>query len=178
MRRLGWLTTWMGALLVTGFASLAIASVDDEDRASRIPKPAEAKPLGDHCVENTEFMKRNHMKLILHERNLTVHQGIRTKKYSLKNCIYCHATPTQENPGVRSVLGEGHFCQSCHAYNAVKIDCFECHSNKPAEGEMNSPPVTQPLSTSAGDSVRLQLQGASYEMGSRPNLGAQAGATK
>jgi [DsrC]-trisulfide reductase subunit J len=168
----------MGAMLLTVFASLAVASVDDEDRASRIPKPAEAKPLGDHCVEDTEFMKRNHMKLILHERKLTVHEGIRTKKYSLKNCIYCHATPTKENPEVRSVLGEGHFCQSCHAYNAVKIDCFECHSSKPAGGTMNAHPVTEPLSTSAGDSVRLHWQGASYELGTHLNLNAQAGASK
>jgi hypothetical protein len=26
---------------------------------------------------------------------------------------------------------ETNFCQSCHNYTAVKIDCFECHSNKP-----------------------------------------------
>jgi hypothetical protein len=23
------------------------------------------------------------------------------------------------------------FCQSCHTYAAVKLDCFECHTNKP-----------------------------------------------
>jgi hypothetical protein len=129
MRRTGWLTAGLIALLVAVFGSLAVAS-DDEDHASRVPMPAEAKPLGDHCVEPTPFMKRNHMKLILHERNLTMHEGIRTKKYSLRNCINCHATPTTEDPQVRSVLGEGHFCQSCHAYNAVRIDCFECHNPK------------------------------------------------
>jgi hypothetical protein len=177
MRQFGWLTAWLGAMLLAVFASLAIASDDDEERASRIPKPAEAKPLGEHCVEPTEFMKRNHMKLVLHERKLTVHEGIRTKKYSLKNCIYCHATPTRENPEVRSVLGEGHFCQSCHAYNAVKIDCFECHSSKPAGDNMAAHNLA-PLSTSAGDSVAVHMQGVSYELMPSLNPSAQAGAAK
>ena len=140
-------------MLLAVFASLATAS-DDEERASRIPKIVETKPLGEKCVEPTEFMKRNHMKLILHQRNETMHKGIRTTKYSLKNCIYCHATATQENPQVRSVLGEGHFCQSCHAYNAVTIDCFECHSSKPNK-EM-AMPLARPRSTSAGDSLPAQ----------------------
>jgi hypothetical protein len=25
------------------------------------------------------------------------------------------------------------FCVSCHAYAAVKIDCFECHASKPKQ---------------------------------------------
>ena len=150
MRGLGWFTVWLGTMLLAMFASAAAAS-DDYERASRIPKPVETKPLGDHCVEPTEFMKRNHMKLILHQRDKTMHQGIRTTKYSLKNCIYCHATPTKENPQVRSVLGEGHFCQSCHAYNAVTIDCFECHSSKPSRNV--AMPLARPLSTSASDSL-------------------------
>jgi hypothetical protein len=151
MRRLGWLAACTGALLLAVFASLAAAS-DNDERVSRIPKIVETKPLGEKCVEPTEFMKRNHMKLILHQRDKTMHQGIRTTKYSLKNCIYCHATATKENPAVRSVLGEGHFCQSCHAYNAVKIDCFECHSSKPSK-EL-AMPLARPLSTSASDSLR------------------------
>jgi len=176
MRRLGWLTAWIGALLLTVFASLAVAS-DDEERVSRIPKPAEARPQGDKCVEDTEYMKRNHMKLILHQRDKTMHQGIRTTKYSLKNCISCHATPTKANPEVRSVLGEGHFCQSCHAYNAVKIDCFECHSSKPS-GEMVAHGLSQPLSTSAEDSISLHLPGVSYELRPSLNQNAPAGAAK
>lgn len=178
MRRLGWLSTWIGALLVMLFASLAAAS-DDEDRASRIPRPAEAKPQGDKCVEDTEFMKRNHMKLILHQRDMTMHKGIRTTKYSLKNCIACHATPTKENPEVRSVLGEGHFCQSCHAYNAVKIDCFECHSSKPSGDMAAGHGLRQVLSTSAADaSTNPHLPGVSYELRPGLNQNAPAGAAK
>jgi len=166
MRRLGWFSAWVGALLVTVFASLAFASEEGE-RTSRVPTPVETKPLGDKCVEDTEFMKRNHMKLILHQRDRTMHKGIRTTKYSLKNCIACHATPTKENPEVRSVLGEGHFCQSCHAYNAVSIDCFECHSSKPTDKK----PVSAANET-------MHMQGVSYGLGTHLFQSVQAGAAK
>ncbi len=39
----------------------------------------------------------------------------------------CHAS--QSNQSVNAEAGN--FCQSCHVYAAVKIDCFECHTNKP-----------------------------------------------
>ena len=39
---------------------------------------------------------------------------------------------TDEQGGYRSINAEGQFCQSCHAYTATKIDCFECHATKPA----------------------------------------------
>lgn len=80
---------------------------------------------GEHCVEPTADMRRNHMKYILHQRDRTMHQGIRTSRHSLKNCVNCHADPKTE-----SVLGPEGFCASCHAYASVKIDCFSCHTDK------------------------------------------------
>lgn len=81
---------------------------------------------GEHCVEDTKFMRLNHMRLIVHQRDETVRKGIRGSKYSLAGCVDCHAS-TKNN----SVLGSNeNFCQGCHAYAAVKIDCFECHSSK------------------------------------------------
>jgi mono/diheme cytochrome c family protein len=81
---------------------------------------------GDKCVEPTEEMRRNHMKKILHQRDETMHKGIRTQKYSLKNCVDCHA-----DPKTNSVLGKDGFCESCHVYASVSIDCFSCHSAAP-----------------------------------------------
>jgi cytochrome c553 len=81
---------------------------------------------GGHCVEDPKFMRLNHMKLMVHQRDETVHQGMRGGKYSLAECVNCHASTKNE-----SVLGSNeNFCQGCHAYAAVKIDCFECHSSK------------------------------------------------
>jgi hypothetical protein len=81
---------------------------------------------GGHCVAPTEWMRVNHMKVLFKQRHETVHQGIRGSKYSLKNCVECHAS-LRDN----SVIGRpDSFCEGCHRYEAVKIDCFECHSSK------------------------------------------------
>jgi len=84
---------------------------------------------GGHCVRDPKFMRSNHFKLILHQRVATVRKGVRGSKYELTNCIDCHASKVNH-----SVLGsDQNFCQGCHTYAAVKIDCFECHSSKPRE---------------------------------------------
>jgi len=81
---------------------------------------------GGQCVEDPQWMRKNHMHLLIRQRDETVRKGIRDGKYSLKNCIECHAS-LRDN----SVIGrDDSFCQGCHRYEAVKIDCFECHSSK------------------------------------------------
>jgi len=87
---------------------------------------------GGHCVEDPKIMRASHMKMIVHQRDETVRQGIRGGKYSLAQCVDCHAS--KEN---NSVLGSNrNFCQGCHAYAAVKIDCFECHSSKRKQSDV------------------------------------------
>jgi len=81
---------------------------------------------GESCVEDTAYMRKNHMKVLLHQRDETVHKGIRTPKHSLKNCVSCHASAKDE----RVVGTDEHFCQGCHTYAAVKMDCWECHTTK------------------------------------------------
>ncbi|MBI5430712.1 MAG: Hdr-like menaquinol oxidoreductase cytochrome c subunit [Nitrosomonadales bacterium] len=81
---------------------------------------------GGQCVEDPQSMRKNHMHRLKHQRDETVHKGIRDDKYSLKNCIECHASTRDD-----SVIGRADsFCEGCHRYEAVKIDCFECHSSK------------------------------------------------
>jgi [DsrC]-trisulfide reductase subunit J len=119
------------ARLVALIALACAASVVRADGAdaSRVPLPHPAIPAsaGTKCVRDTEFMRRNHYELLLHHRTLTVHEGIRTKQDSLANCVNCHA-----GKGGRVTGSKDAFCVSCHAYAAVKIDCFECHSDRPA----------------------------------------------
>jgi hypothetical protein len=91
-----------------------------------VPKPVIDIARPGKCVEDTATMRREHPDLLRHQRDLTMHEGIRTKKYSLKECVACHASKTSG-----SVLGEKGFCQSCHAYASVEIDCFNCHEPKP-----------------------------------------------
>jgi len=86
------------------------------------------------CVRDTAFMRRNHMELLLHKRNRTMHQGIRTKDSSLQNCINCHVTNDAAGKPIK-VTNPKHFCAACHAFAAVKLDCFECHRSTPFKAE-------------------------------------------
>lgn len=94
------------------------------------PLPDIPKGKGENCVEDTALMRTNHMEMILHHRDETVHNGIRTKKHSLKECIECHAVYDENHQAV-SVASPKHFCRTCHDYAAVSIDCFQCHASKP-----------------------------------------------
>jgi hypothetical protein len=107
-------------LLTAGFAFAGAAT-------ARTPKPVlEAAQAGTQCVAPPAVMRRDHMEFLKHQRDDTVHGGIRGAKFSLKGCIDCHA-----NPKTQSVAkDESNFCVSCHVYVAVKIDCFGCHTPK------------------------------------------------
>ena len=111
-RLLGWLAT---AFLAVGSSALpALAKPPVLDR-----------PSGDKCVEDTSVMRKRHMDFLKHQRDDTVHGGIRGAKHSLAGCVECHA-----NAKDGAVLGSSrHFCQGCHVYAAVKLDCFECHTS-------------------------------------------------
>ena len=104
-------------------ALLTIAVYADTARTQRVPLPVVNIERGEACVAPVGEMRRNHMKMLLQQRDLTVREGIRTTRFSLTGCVECHAS---EKTG--SVLGKEGFCSSCHEYASVRIDCFECHS--------------------------------------------------
>ncbi len=97
---------------------------------AEVPMPQIPAAEGDKCVEETDFMRRNHMDLLDHQRDDTMRRGIRTKKHSLNGCLTCHAVKDAQQRPV-TIASDKHFCNSCHAYAAVKIDCFGCHSSTP-----------------------------------------------
>ena len=119
MRVLG---RFLALLLAT--AACAAGAAD-----TRVPQPPiAAAKAGTSCVEPTAVMRRDHMEFLKHQRDDTVRAGVRGAKHSLKACIDCHAD--QKTGSVASAPTD--FCVSCHAYAAVKIDCFECHATRPA----------------------------------------------
>ena len=96
---------------------------------AEVPKPEPVTGEG-QCVEPTDVMKKDHMEFILHQRDETMYQGIRTSKHSFKQCISCHAVKDDNGEYVR--IGDSqHFCTTCHEYAAVSIDCFQCHADTP-----------------------------------------------
>jgi hypothetical protein len=91
------------------------------------------------CVEPLDDMRRNHMEYILHQRDKTMHEGIRTKQHSLVECINCHVSDAPDAPRYSS---EQHFCNSCHSFAAVRIDCFQCHADRPVKAGQTAAPLS------------------------------------
>lgn len=118
-----WLKTAIAVLALA--ASLPSLSQADEERYL-----GEGAKEAKSCIEPTELMRRDHMLMLFKQRDLTVHQGIRTKKYSLTHCISCHAKKDAEGEWISQNSPE-HFCQGCHVFTGTKIDCFECHAGHP-----------------------------------------------
>lgn len=108
------LAGWLAMLLAAPQAALAGA-----------PKPVITIENPGECIAPTEEMRRNHMSMLKHQRDRTMREGIRGEKASLNECINCHASKS-----TGSVLGKGGFCQECHSYAAVKLDCWDCHQPK------------------------------------------------
>jgi len=60
----------------------------------------------------------------------TVHEGVRGGDQALNRCLECHASKTTG----AAIGSPDAFCQSCHDYVGVKLDCFDCHQGRPGAG--------------------------------------------
>jgi hypothetical protein len=85
--------------------------------------PAIAQLKEKRCLEDTAFMRANHMKLLNAWRDEVVREGKR--EYTTKDgrrfeksltgvCLKCHSNKEQ-------------FCDRCHNYVGAKPSCFDCH---------------------------------------------------
>ena len=128
----------VGALALA-VVMVILGSVLPSAASDGVPVPTPAKGAGDKCVADTDFMRRYHMTTLKHQRDDTVHDGIRTKQFSLKGCIDCHAVEGDDAKPVDITDGR-HFCRSCHDYAAVSVDCFECHASVPGNQETATAP--------------------------------------
>lgn len=129
---------FINRLAAAAIAAAALLIAIPAGAGDGVPIPQPAKGKGDKCVNDTSFMRRYHMKMLKHQRDDTMHQGIRTEQYSLKGCIDCHAVA---GPDTKPVTFESadHFCRTCHDYAAVSIDCFQCHASTPrTEGQADA----------------------------------------
>jgi predicted CXXCH cytochrome family protein len=127
-----WLLSLAAALALFGAAAGAAWGLDVSGDSGRTPVPHPPKGRGEHCVADTQFMRRNHMTMLFHQRGETVHLGVRGKPYSLAACVDCHAVRGADGVPV-TYADPRHFCRSCHGYAAVSVDCFECHASRPGE---------------------------------------------
>ena len=83
------------------------------------------------CVRSTEYMQREHMKVLDQWRHAVVRNAERIyvnpkgKEYvmSLSNtCLDCHSNKTE-------------FCDRCHNYASVRPYCWDCHIDNPKESK-------------------------------------------
>lgn len=119
----GVLLAFLAAALMLGAAAQA-EGVGDFVLASSKASTVE------NCVEPTEYMRRNHFELIRHQRDETVYGGIRGAKHSLSGCVQCHVGYDSSGTPIE-IDAEGQFCNSCHEYAAVEMNCFDCHATVP-----------------------------------------------
>lgn len=147
---LGWLAAALSALLLAGVTPATAADEHGAHSGHKVIAKA-----GTTCVRDEDYMRRNHMKILMHQRDETVHKGIRTTQDSLKNCIECHV-----NPKTNSVASSKEdFCMGCHSYAAVKLDCFECHSSKPKAPAGGMHPIVTPEQKSEVKDKQSSLSG-------------------
>ena len=121
--RLGWFVKVTMAVLMTVMVWVGTAKAEDG-------RPALPKAKGDTCVESVEVMRKNHFGLLMHQRDETLRHGLRGGSHSLKECVACHAADGADGKPI-PVNAPGQFCQSCHEFAAIQIDCFSCHATTP-----------------------------------------------
>ncbi len=116
-------------LLLTASPAVLAQASTSQKASSRVPQPLIEPARGGQCLEDPDFMRRNHPELLKHQRDETLRGGVRTEKHSLKACIACHASPTTGSVASKNT----DFCISCHTFTGVKMDCFGCHTSKPPQ---------------------------------------------
>jgi len=113
-------------LVLIGFMLLSTTTL------AETPFPTIHEPTDESlkCIQPEDEMRRNHMNYILHERDETVHEGVRDEPGSLAACIDCHVEPNDKGE-IAGIDTNEHFCTACHEYASVQIDCFQCHADRP-----------------------------------------------
>ena len=93
-------------------------------KASYVPE-LKIETTAKNCIEDTEFMRANHMDLLNEWRDDVVrgesriykaHDGNEYEKSLTNTCMNCHLKKTE-------------FCDKCHDYAGVKQPkCWDCHN--------------------------------------------------
>ncbi|MEN2986346.1 MAG: sulfate reduction electron transfer complex DsrMKJOP subunit DsrJ [Thermodesulfovibrionaceae bacterium] len=118
----------IGLLVFVGFVTLPFTLSIGKDYIKVDPKidtpEIQKLPSAERkCVESKEFMRKEHMKLLIDWRDAVVREGKtlyinsegKSFNMSLQNtCMQCHSNKSK-------------FCDECHNYLAVKPYCWDCH---------------------------------------------------
>ena len=128
------------ALLLLTFPLIYLAASGDGGYVAEPVLPADEE----QCIEETEWMIENHMKLLDEWRNTVVRGGDRVYEATDGDVYYMGLTglDEEEMAGVREGLGladidsggclqchtdKGEFCDVCHDYSGAEPACWNCH---------------------------------------------------
>lgn len=128
--------TTKGVLLAFSAAALMLSAAVQAEEEGDYVLPSSKAATVENCVEPTEYMRRNHFELIRHQQDRAVYGGIRGTKHSIDGCVACHVGYDVNGQPVE-INAEGQFCNSCHEYAAVEMNCFDCHATVPAGESWN-----------------------------------------
>ena len=110
--------------------SVSIQNIHSHDGNPHVIQGKSKADSQEACVEPTDLMRKEHYMFLLHQRDETVVDGVRTKKHSFANCIDCHVSYDEQGKAI-PINAEGQFCQECHVKTATNITCFSCHAAEP-----------------------------------------------
>jgi hypothetical protein len=113
-----------GLVIFFGLISFPVwvsAANGDVDYVPELNLPADETS----CIESTEYMRANHMYMLLQWREEVVRNGERIYiasdgqeyiKSLTDTCLECHSPKAE-------------FCDQCHNYVDAEPDCWNCHND-------------------------------------------------
>ena len=118
-----WVVTGLALFvgIFIGFSLYGVAA----GASIKAPEPAKAPGGETQCIEDTLWMRENHMQLLVEWREDVVRNNDRVYRSQLlkkdfdksltNTCLDCHENKQD-------------FCDSCHTYSAVSPNCWDCHN--------------------------------------------------
>ena len=100
-------------LIIIVLLPVGYYAVRDAFSPTATPFLEKPDPKYEKCVRDAEYMRFQHMDLLLEIRTQVVREG-RRSDIGLKDCMECHTN-------------RGHFCNQCHNTVNLNLDCFGCH---------------------------------------------------
>ena len=153
--------------LIALLLALANASRRQPKGSSRTPP----KGRGEHCVADTDYMRRNHMSMMKHQRDETVHEGVRGKPFSIAGCVDCHAVKGADGQPVSYSEPEALLPELPRLRGGfdrlLRVPCFAARLGEAAQRTRRPFPRTWP-------SRRLTFRRALHEPNGKPDRWRQA----
>lgn len=93
-------------------------------------------PGGERCIEPKDFMRVEHMRILVRWRDDVVREGNRDYvatdgrhwEKGLKTCVACHGHADARGKSTTAAAA----CSECHGYVDAKLDCWNCHHESAA----------------------------------------------